>query len=440
MKKMQKRKKYKGKYIYKNYPHFDNKKKASVICNYIENPQNIAKHQFLPFILDEKKYKKYSKKKGRNSKTRPIFYSAHTDRYIYQLYNDKINKYYNKYTIEHNINDCSIAYRKVNRKITNIKVAKEVFLKIRETRNCKIIIGDFKSFFDRLNHEYLKDMLCNVLGVNKNELPMDYYKVYRSITKYSYFDIKDILKNKKETKKDLYKLKKIYNDIKEFRKNKKMCLQINKKDYGIPQGSSISSVLSNVYMIRADERINRLAKEYNGMYRRYSDDFMFIIPNVNEDIFETIYNEIINILKQEGNPLLEPEKTQMFFYNEGQLINITKNYIENIESLSKSIEYLGFSFDGQKVKIRDKSLSKYYYRMYRKIETIVRNNGYIKKGDKIVKISNHNLYELYSNKGDSNFVTYNKRVEREFKNTGMFVTTSNKFYSNIKKRLRNGKN
>lgn len=439
MKNSQKKKKYKGKYVYKNYAHFDNKKQAKTVYTYIEKPKNIAKHQFMPFILDEKKYKKYSKKKGRYKKERPICFSAHTDRYIYQLYNYKLNKRYNEYATENDIEDCAVAYRKVNRKITNIKIAKEVFLNIKKEQKCYIIIGDFKHFFDRLNHQYLKNRLCEILGVNENKLPQDYYKVYRSITKYAYFDMKDIVKSKNQTKTEIYKLKKIYSDIKEFRKSKKMCLQINKNSYGIPQGSPISSVLSNIYMMKADKEINCLAKRFNGMYRRYSDDFMFMAPNINKDELEKIYNEILKILEEEGNPILEPEKTQIFYYDENCLNNITKEFIPNVDNISKNINYLGFCFDGVKVRIRDKSLSKYYYRVYKKIETIVRNKGYIKKGDKLVKISNHNLYELYSNKGDSNFVTYNKRVENEFSDTDMFVTTSDKFYSKIKKRLRREK-
>lgn len=436
MRNIQRKKKYKGKYVYKNYAHFDNKKQAKTVCDYIENPNNIVKHQFMPFILDEKKYKKYSKKKGRYKKERPIYYSAHTDRYIYQLYNYELNKRYNEYAIENDIDDCAVAYRNINRKITNIKIAKEMFINIKKEQDCYIIIGDFKQFFDRLNHQYLKDRLCEILEVN--ELPQDYYKIYRSVTKYAYFDMKDIVKSKNQSKTEIYKLKRIYSDIKKFRKSKKTCLQINKNPFGIPQGSPISSVLSNIYMIKADKKINNLAKKNNGMYKRYSDDFMFMVPNINKKELEKIYNEILKILKEEGNPILEPEKTQIFHYNESSLNNITKEFIPNLENISKDINYLGFCFDGTKVRIRDKSLSKYYYRVYKKIETIVRNNGYMKKGDKLLKISNHNLYELYSNKGDSNFVTYNKRVEIEFSDTNMFVTTSDKFYSKIKKRLRRG--
>lgn len=46
--------------------------------------------------------------------------------------------------------------------------------------------------------------------------------------------------------------------------------------YGIPQGSSMSALLSNIYMIPFDLKIKKLAEEVGGMYRRYSDDIIFV--------------------------------------------------------------------------------------------------------------------------------------------------------------------
>lgn len=81
------------------------------------------------------------------------------------------------------------------------------------------------------------------------------------------------------------------------------------------------------------------------------------------------------------------------------------------------MNYLGFTFDGQVVTLRDKTISKYYYKLYRKLKTIVKNNGVTKNGR---RISCENVYIKYSIKGagqgDGNFISYVKRAERIFAN------------------------
>ncbi|MBQ1613466.1 MAG: hypothetical protein II089_02315 [Selenomonas sp.] len=52
--------------------------------------------------------------------------------------------------------------------------------------------------------------------------------------------------------------------------------------------------------------------------------------------------------------------------------------------------YLGFSFDGTKVKIRDKTMTKYYYRMHRKVNTVGR---WLYKHK---RMETNSLYRLYS--------------------------------------------
>ena len=68
------------------------------------------------------------------------------------------------------------------------------------------------------------------------------------------------------THKELTKLRKerLF-EIQEFRRFKKGHIQINKKEYGIVQGSGISSVMSNIYMIKFDKLITDLVTSNNGI-------------------------------------------------------------------------------------------------------------------------------------------------------------------------------
>lgn len=68
------------------------------------------------------------------------------------------------------------------------------------------------------------------------------------------------------------------------------------------------------------------------------------------------------------------------------------NEFDNFADCSnRFMNYLGFTFDGCKVRIRSKTTTKYYYRMYSKAKTIAKNGGYSYKGR---RISKKNLYKF----------------------------------------------
>ena len=75
----------------------------------------------------------------------------------------------------------------------------------------------------------------------------------------------------------------------------------------------------------------------------------------------------------------------------------------------KVINFLGFTFDGQSVSVRSKTISKYYYRMYRKAKSISKNPT-LSGAD--------NLYKSYSIHGakakPGNFFTYINHAKEVF--------------------------
>lgn len=447
----------------KMYAHFDKRKSIESVKKYVYNTKKVKEHSFFPFILDIHRMEKFDKEnylnnlkenvdkkeKVRKEKKRNIMFSSHLDRYIYQLYNYKLNNSYNNFARKNGINKCSIAYRNNLKGKNNITFAHDVFKFILSTENSYILVGDFKDFFEGINHKYLKKMICRVLG--KSNLDEDYYAVFKNITRYTYFDLRDICKIKGIKPKDIYKhtekinletekkeyvfeLEKIMT-IDEINKYKAKYLHYNNK-CGIPQGSAISSVLANIYMIDADKMINDLVTSNKGLYRRYSDDFIIIIPNISKDKFAVIFNRIKEILNQNGNPVLKDEKTRVYYYEEEKLKNINEDFLTTISNTKNELEYLGFCFTGDKIKIRDKTMSKFYYRMYKKIKTIAIAHGKTKNGN---NISAKNLYRLYSEYGKydkkGNFITYNERCEKIFHDLDKyFVSYKAGFIMKLKKR------
>lgn len=409
----------------RRYAHFDDKISLEKVWDYISNPANIQKHGFYPFIHYEKKFNKFKKENGVGyikEKSRDICYSAHIDRYIFSYYGYLINQKYNNYLVERSMDMVAVAYRD-NLKKSNIHFAKKAFDCIRGAGNCYVIIGDFSHFFDSLDHNYLKMRMCDVLGVKF--LPADFYAVFKNLTKYSVWELTDLLKlnNLEDNEEDIAILnskRKVLTE-QEFKKYKSEYICRHKENYGIPQGSAISAVLANVYMIYADEQLNQLINKYNGLYMRYSDDFIIVMPGDSKEEFQTVLSSMEHIIKSVPRLDLQPDKTQIFQYKNTMLYSCNSEFYKDIANGKKEIDYLGFTFNGKEITIRDKTISKYYYRLYRKLKTIVKNGGYTSSGK---RISCKNLYEKYSVKGawlkDSkghikgNFITYVQRAQKVF--------------------------
>lgn len=175
----------------KPYAHFDLRVSLSMpsIRKYVMDRAKIVTHSFYPFIHFEKKNSRYGKKGPK--KPRELYYCSHLDRCVYQRYAFLLNYQYNIWAYENNIDDVAIAYRD-NLGKNNIDFAKDAFDAIRNFPQCFILVSDFTNFFDNLEHQYLKKMMCKVLGVER--LPQDYFSVFKNITRFSSWDWKDIVK------------------------------------------------------------------------------------------------------------------------------------------------------------------------------------------------------------------------------------------------------
>ena len=191
-------------------------------------------------------------------------------------------------------------------------------------------------------------------------------------------------------------------------------------------------------MLDIDKKIFDIITPLNGMYMRYSDDFIIVLPNLDSNSSFEIINNIISMFNDIEGLKLEPEKTQYYHYSNQSIRNCGILLNPNDSEIKKQIDFLGFTFDGKTINVRSKTISKYYYRMHKKAKTIVKNNGYTCKRN---KISKRNLYEHYSIRGAysrrGNFLTYIERSKRSFDNSESIEKITKNHMQKISKALKN---
>lgn len=428
-----------NKFKKKLYPHFDVSTHFNHLKKHITNPTYIKSHSFLPFIYFPMSFTRFAFNTEKGYKTphkkiRDIYYASHKDSMIYKYYGEILNKYYNDFAESNGIDDVSIAYRTNKLGLSNVHFAKEIFQFILRNDQSSIITMDLKKFFDHIDHIELKRSIQKVLGVNS--LPEDFYKVLKSITQFTYIEQKAIeafLLNKYGRKKmnELIRnneLKRVMSP-KEFRQFKRKNLKYS-KGKGIPQGSRMSGVCANIRLIDVDVEINSLVKDYGGLYRRYSDDIIIVIPNNNSPV--DLKEEISSIIEKNQDLAIHPAKTQELKY--------TNKQIKDLDDKKAFLDYLGFTFDGKVIRLREKSLFKYYSRAYRKAKT-VRNQSIKNKR----KTKYQELYKLYTHLGKEegkfhgNFITYALKAQKAMETLSVDVQIYKplkKHWNRIQKRLK----
>lgn len=423
----------------KPYAHFDLRTDIEKQRAYISNPHKVATHGFYPFIHYQIKTIKFHKTKGTKEKIRDICYAAHIDRCIYQYYSFMLNELYNERVQNDGIFDVAVAYRTDLHK-SNIYFSKRAIDFIKKLGKCYVMIGDFTHFFDNLDHDYLKRQWCSLLKCDR--LPDDHYSVFKNVTAYSKWELTDLLalngfSDNRAGRRSLNSQVRVLTP-QQFKENRSHIVK-NTDHYGIPQGSPISAILANVYMLEVDKLIHDVILGLGGMYMRYSDDFIIILPDVAEFNVAEVFEKIHALLKLAPRLTLEQSKTQYFHYSDGELENCGKQFYAEADDSSRFINFLGFTFDGRQVSIRAKTISKYYYRMYRKAKNIVKAGGYTPTGK---RISCENLYRRYSMHGASgkpgNFLTYVAHAEMEYGSNKAITRDTKRHMQKIRKAL-NGK-
>lgn len=180
----------------------------------------------------------------------------------------------------------------------------------------------------------------------------------------------------------------------------------NKEPFGIPQGTSLSAMLSNIYMFEFDYEMNEFVKKCNGKYFRYCDDMLFIVPTEKQQEVESLATKKIEDLKLEVNT--KKTEIRVFTFNDNKLV------------VDKPLQYLGFIFDGEDIFIRSSSLARYSERMRKGIrlakKTMLKHNNLRTENNQFERaLFKRKLYSRYTHLGKRNFVTYGIRAANKMK-------------------------
>lgn len=289
---------------------------------------------------------------------------------------------YEDFLRRENLSDSIIAYRKFPEKKCNIHFAVESFKEIGLNDNNVAIGFDIEGFFDNLDHKLLKEQWSNLL--DSKRLPDDHYAIFKSVTKFSYANRGEIYSILGISQRYRPKITRLCSPI-DFRKKIAPIVKVNSQTKGIIQGSPISALLSNIYMIPFDIDIQRKCQELDAIYRRYSDDILIICNSEKRKELESLVKEKI----QERKLTINDTKT---------VCSIFSSTNRGLQA-DRPFQYLGFIYDGQRILIRSQTLGKFYRRMKQSVRNAERAAKAAYKRGGRRKLYRHQLFKQYTKLG-----------------------------------------
>lgn len=340
----------------RTYRHFDHPVGLPFLERAVD-PLFVARHSFSPLISRPDETRRYKPKINKTTtKRRPIMYSSHRDAAIFSWYSSQLNELLERFYTDNKLGESVIAYRALGR--ANYDFSAEAREFAVHHAPCTVLAFDVTGFFDNLSHNRLKSRLKELLSVD--ELPDDWYAVYRAITKFTFIELSALQSNAVLAKRFAPKARGPIASIAEI---KKLGLSFMKNGAqldpprppngaGIPQGTPLSATMSNAYMTAFDLAMKAFCDSNNALYRRYSDDILVICPTA---IAGTVEKHVEALLKVEALEL-SAAKTERTDFDPAVL------------STGKSAQYLGFVYYPGGAGLRSSSLSRAWRKMRRSVE------------------------------------------------------------------------
>ena len=389
----------------RGYIHFDEPPDRASLESMVSNAAVVARWQFMPLlsvVVKTKKIKAKDKASGTfeiKEKERLICYASHRDAALYGYYSSKLSDAYESVLTASELSDVVTAFRPASGRC-NIHFAVEAFKWIAGNPPCVALAYDITGFFDNLDHALLRKQICGVLSLET--LPADYFAIFKSLTRFVRVD-----------RDSAYKAFGISRHNPRALQRKRICtaddfrsqivasglLKKHKGTAGIPQGTPISALLSNIYLLGFDRAINAQVTAWGGLYRRYCDDILCIVPPQHQtDAAKLIEDEIGKV-----KLAIQPDKQGVYYFDGSKL-------------LSPPLQYLGLTFDGSTTRLRVGGIAKHYSRMRGGVRSAAASRDRVAaevgKLPKDVPIKEGKLLGRYTYAGKRNFVTYALRASK----------------------------
>lgn len=354
-------------------------------------PALVERHSWSPLISYIKRTKRYKPSEAKTvNKDRLIMYASHRDACILSKYaadlSERLDNYYKELSLDQNV----IAYRSLGK--SNYHFSAEAHQFASSNSPCVVLCFDVTGFFDNLDHAILKDRLKRLLDVT--ELNKEWYSIFRHVTKFRHIDRDVIAKHSKFGPRLKNCGREPFATIQEvLAAGIKIAPNVNK--FGIPQGTPISSVLSNAYLMDLDRAMAATCAKLGSFYQRYSDDILIVCKADAESEIEKTLNEQMKIHR----------------------LSINADKVEKVLfdiSDPRTFQYLGFNISPDGAMIRPGSVSRQWRKAKRSVARTKKIGAKAVAEEKATKIFTKKLRRRFSPVGVRNFSSYARRSAEAF--------------------------
>lgn len=388
-------------YTRKRYLHFDVPLSRESAERLATDPSRVASHAFYPFLayrLITPRMRKASPGSigpfVKKYKERPISYPAHKDGYIFSYYKACLAKEYERWLAESGLGGSITAFRAIGE--NNITLARKAFEYIRTHPQYTVVVSDIESFFPNISHSLLKEVWARFLRVDR--LPDDHFAVYKATTCFGEVD-----------RHKAYNAFRIPLNAQAAHKRRRICTPRQFRDkiagkltrenpglgrgVGIPQGSPLSPLLSNIYMANLDLSMFEWTMSIGGTYWRYCDDILVVAPLPSTEIVNRLDEDLSSVR-------LQRSKKKTHCYPPGSI------------SPEMPLQYLGFMLDGHHITVRPSSV----HRFHRKLKAAVKVAQHRRRRESSASsmqapLRKRALYNMYSDRP-----RHGTKIVKEMKN------------------------
>lgn len=387
--------------------HFDRPLSRENAERLVTDPAAVAQHDFLPLISFSKKERRYRRVQGEkkpvaSTKIRELAYPSNRDGYVFAYYAERLGALYEKQLAARGLEKVVIGYRKG---ASNIKLARDAFAEIQARGDCAALALDVKGFFDSICHNVLKEAWTGLLG--GGTLSEDHYKVFRALTVAAKIDRAELLNrlgipaNARDCD-----LPRPLGSIADFRNLRAVTsgsaklVRRHTEKKGIPQGTPLSAMAANLSMLEFDTVVHAAVGAVGGSYRRYSDDILILCSAEHMTTLESVVEDALKVHTRTLSLNVDKREEALFELPGPALVVCPP------KTFAKPLQYLGFTFDGQRACIRGGTLSRCYRRMSSSVRVAKVRAGLAKVG----KIDGRNVIHIrevlasHSHLGSRSFV------------------------------------